>query len=170
MNQDKLNKAYGYLTSSYSTSYKLYIPSTFNKWIRDNKRYDNYNYFFVCRPSENKTMFVNTNNNISSANSFRSYYIIDNVFYYDDYDFYNISTDYQAEFRSILSNNCYNSMNSDFTFNVVPTYFYNVGANNYDDFVYSKEPSEIILSFVYCLIPLILFIFGIKVLRKGLFK
>lgn len=42
--------------------------------------------------------------------------------------------------------------------------------NNYDDLVHSQNPSEYIISMLYIFIPVLLFIIGLKVFKKGLFK
>lgn len=45
-----------------------------------------------------------------------------------------------------------------------------IGTSYLDDLIYSNQTTNILVSMLYIAIPLILFILGLKVLRKGLFK
>lgn len=54
--------------------------------------------------------------------------------------------------------------------NLLKTYNIQLGNSYLDDFLYSNKSVDIFVMSLYFFIPLLLFILGIKVLRKGFFK
>jgi len=152
----------------YGNQQTLY--SDFKGWLLQNAWYRDYDKFYICGTSQ--TYGYTTIINFSNFN-FPSYHL---VYYYKDGRFLLEDTiiddnTYYDSINTLISQECvplFKNNNYDYSDSIFARFL--VSDSMYNDLKYSKQPSEIILPFLYCLIPLLLFIFGIKVLRKGLFK
>lgn len=146
------------------------LYSDFKGWLIQNAWFKNYDSFYFCGTGATYgySIIINFSNFNFPSNHLVYYYkdgrfLLEDVFIDDQTYYSSINTMINHVCTPLFKNSNYDFADS-ISARVIPS------DSKYNDLKYSKQPSEIILPFLYCLIPLLLFIFGIKVLRKGLFK
>ena len=165
-NDDVLNR---YLYDLYKTDYSClyHLPSDFKERLSFYKR-STFS-FFGCY--DYNLYFYSSNNSFDNGAyaELIKYNVKDNSFTLNSIFLPNseVLSSFQEYVISYPNSSVFDGSN-----NFQSVFLTRVNVNNdiYDDLKNSSQPSEIIFSMLYCLIPVLLFLIGFKVLRKGLFK
>lgn len=167
---------FSYLMEQFKNSHYgnniFYVPSQFITQLR-NLGYNvanQYRTFYICPSTDESAIFLIFNNSTwANVNGVRAIYLHKDYTY--SYDLMSLTSSQKIELQE-YKDECLMIFNNDFSLkensSIKSIIRYN---HNYlEDFQNSQQPSQYIFTMLYVFIPILLFIFALKVFKNGLFR